>query len=83
MEILKGERPMTFSEAAVYLNLSKSYLYKLTFQRLIPHFKPMGKKIYFKREDLETFLLRRPVPTTEALEQKAVNRLNLRKVAAR
>ena len=31
---------LSFDEASTFLNLSKSYLYKLTSGNLIPHYKP-------------------------------------------
>ncbi|RHI02729.1 DNA-binding protein, partial [Bacteroides sp. AM16-24] len=34
---------LSFDEASKFLNLSKSYLYKLTSGNLIPHYKPHGK----------------------------------------
>ena len=34
---------LTSDEAAKYMGVSKSYLYKLTMRQQIPHFKPMGK----------------------------------------
>lgn len=73
----QGDRPLSFNEGAVYLNVSKSYLYKITHRRLIPFFKPLGKKIFFKRQDLEAFLLSNPVKTKEQLEQVAVNHVAL------
>jgi excisionase family DNA binding protein len=66
------DRPLNFTEAAQYLNSSKSYLYKLTHRRLIPCFKPLGKKLFFKRQDLEAFLLQKPVRTKEQTEQAAI-----------
>ena len=43
---------LTSDEAAEYMGISKSYLYKLTMRKQIPHYKPMGKMCYFN------FLLR-------------------------
>ena len=62
---------LTFNEASMLLDLSKSYLYKLTHSRQIPHYKPNGKKIYFKRSDLENWLFRNRVSTANELEQQA------------
>ena len=39
---------LSFDEASRFLNLSKSYLYKLTSGNLIPHYKPQGKMLYFE-----------------------------------
>ncbi len=71
--LLKGRdgRPLTFDEAAKYLGLSKSYLYKLTCSNKIPHYKPQGKRLYFAKSELDTWLFRNPVKTTAAIEQEA------------
>jgi len=42
---------LTISDAAEYLNLSKSALYKMTSKLAIPFYK-VGKKIYFKHTEL-------------------------------
>ena len=62
-----------FNEACIFLDYSGSYLYKLTHTRQIPHYKPMGKKLYFKRADLEEWLLRNRVKTADEIEQQAVD----------
>ena len=43
---------MTTTEAAKYLGLRPSYLYKLMMRRAIPYYKPNGKLCFFAREDL-------------------------------
>lgn len=43
---------LSFKEAVEFLDVSKSFLYKLTANSEIIHFKPNGKLIYFKRQDL-------------------------------
>lgn len=64
---------LTSDEAARYMGISKSYLYKLTMRGEIPHFKPMGKMCYFNRVELEQWLQRNRVATSEEIEQKAQN----------
>ena len=44
---------LTSDEAAKYMGVSKSYLYKLTMRKQIPHYKPMGKMCYFARLELQ------------------------------
>lgn len=41
----------------------KSAVYRLTSERRIVFFKPEGKKIFFKREDLESWMLSNPIST--------------------
>lgn len=61
----------TFEEACKYLDFQASYLYKLTSGRLIPHFCPSGKKLYFKRTELDEWLLQNRVPTTSEIKSKS------------
>ena len=66
---------LSFDEASKFLNLSKSYLYKLTSGNLIPHYKPQGKMLYFEKTELEAWLRQNPIRTqaqTEAEAQKYV-----------
>jgi len=71
--LLKGqtEKPLTFNEAAQYLDISKSYLYKLTCSNKIPHYKPQGKRLYFAKSELDIWLFRNPVKTETKVEQEA------------
>lgn len=68
----QSEKPLTIEEATSYLGISKSYLYKLTSQHAIAHFKPGGKKIYFKKTDLNSYLFNNRKLSTNELEQKAI-----------
>ena len=62
---------LSFDEASKYLNLSKSYLYKLTSAQQIPHYKPQGKMIYFEKDALEAWLRHNPVKTQAQISQEA------------
>ena len=62
---------LTSDEAAKYMGISKSYLYKLTMKQEIPHFKPMGKMCYFNRLELEEWLQSNRVATSNEISQRA------------
>jgi excisionase family DNA binding protein len=68
----------TVGEAAEFLGSTKSYLYKLTHFREIPHYKS-GKRLYFKREDLVLWMTRLRIKTHEEIEQEAITFLTTRK----
>ena len=53
---ITSKNVLTFSEAVEYTGFKPSYLYKLTSQGKIPHYKPTGKLLFFKRVELEEFL---------------------------
>jgi excisionase family DNA binding protein len=63
-------RPLTLPEAAAYLNLGKSRLYKLTSTNVIPHYKPGGKKIFFLKSDLDAYLLRNRVASADEVRER-------------
>jgi excisionase family DNA binding protein len=62
---------LNFNEACTYLDVSPSHLYKLTSTKHIPHFCPQGKKLYFRREELDAWLQRNRQPTAEESEASA------------
>lgn len=62
---------LTSEEAAKYMGISKSYLYKLTMRQMIPHYKPMGKMCYFVRAELEQWLRGNRVSTSDEINQLA------------
>lgn len=66
---------LNFNDTCIYLELSQSHLYKLTSTGSIPHYKPNGKKLYFKREELDTWLLRNRSNSTDEIQQEAANYL--------
>lgn len=55
--------PLSVNEACEYLKCSKSTLYKLTSERLIPHYKPSGQKMYFDIVDLENYVYSNRIDT--------------------
>lgn len=69
--LISQKEVLSASEAATYMNVSLSHLYKLTAERKVPHFKPMGKMVYFNRLELESWLQRNRVATDAELEQQA------------
>jgi excisionase family DNA binding protein len=64
---------LNLNEARAYLNISASHLYKLTSQKQIPHFCPQGKKLYFKRTELDEWLLRNRQDSIDEIETRAAN----------
>ena len=52
----KDDKPLTFKEACAYLGYAPSYLYKLTYRNVIPHYKPTGKMIFFSKAELDEWI---------------------------
>lgn len=64
---------ITFNEACLYLDLSSSHLYKLTSTNSVPCYCPQGKKLYFKRTELDLWLTSHRNTSTSEVEQQAAN----------
>ena len=55
-----------FDEAAAYLSMSKSTLYKLTSKKEIPHYKP-NRFVFFEKAELDKWIRAAAVRTEEQL----------------
>ena len=70
--IFTTKEVLTSDEAARYLGVSKSCLYKWTCARQIPHFKsPTGKMCFFNRKEIEEWMQSQRVATNDELELQA------------
>lgn len=66
---------MTLEELADYLSISKSAIYKLTSKKEIPFYIPGGKKIYFKKIEIDEWIERSRVATDEETTQQLEGRI--------
>lgn len=72
----EGKEILLTQEAADFLNITKSTLYKLNFERKIPYMK-RGKRVYYKRAEIIEWLNEGRVKTNDEIE--AANFLLTRK----
>lgn len=68
---LNSKEVLTADEAARYMGVKKSYLYKLTMQKMLPFSKPLGKVCYFNRLELEAWLMSNRIATADEIRDKA------------
>lgn len=66
---------LNVNEAAAFLGVSKSQLYKLTSGRKIKFTKPSGKKIFFKKEDLINWIQQNPQATIDEQAETILDHL--------
>lgn len=64
---------LTTRELSRYLGLTEAYIRKLTHNREIPHYKPMGKNLYFNREEIDEWVMQGRVATADELRAEARN----------
>ena len=58
-------------EASVYTGFSIKYLYQLVHKRAIPFYKP-GRKLFFKVEELDSWISNSRTKTFEEIEHEAI-----------
>ena len=74
---LTQKNVLNFSELKLYTNLSESYLYELTSSGGIPCYKPNGKKLYFKKQEIEDWLLSNRKATNIELDELASTHISI------
>jgi excisionase family DNA binding protein len=52
------QKPLNLKEAAAFLGFKPSYIYNLVHFGRLTAYKPTGKVLFFKQEDLERFAFR-------------------------
>jgi excisionase family DNA binding protein len=74
-QVLIQKEVLNFKEACQYIGASQSHMYKLTSCKAIPHFCPQGKRLYFKRSELDAWLMRNRSNTNDETEKQAADYL--------
>lgn len=68
--LISAKSVLDINEAATLTGLSVGHIYRLTSGRQIPHFKK-NRKLYFKKSELENWMLEQKVLTDEETDSKA------------
>lgn len=66
-----GKDILTMEECAAYMGCSKGYLYQLTAKSEIPYYKPRGKYIYFRRTEIDRWMLTNRHSSNDEIERMA------------
>lgn len=70
--LLAAKNVLTLEDVVLITGLSKGHIYRLTSTREIPHYKPNGRnKVYFKKSEIEEWLLQNRIATTEEIDNWA------------
>jgi len=72
---LQKKEIFSFKETLIYLDISKSLLYKLTSSRAITFSKPNGGKLYFKKSDLDNWMTQNELKSIRVLQEELNNHL--------
>lgn len=83
LTLLAAKSVLTLDEVCLLTGLAKSTVYKMTANRAIPHYHADGgKHLYFKKDEVESWLTRNRVSSQTEDEQRAINEHFYQKVKA-
>jgi len=68
LTLLSGKNVLNFDDVLLLTGFSRGHLYRLTSQNKIPYYKPFGKDVFFKREEIENWLTQNRVCTVDEAE---------------
>ena len=72
--ILSAKNVLTMRDVALLTGLSMSHLYKKCSSKEIPHWKSQGgKNTYFKKSEIESWMLQNRIKTSNEIESEAEN----------
>lgn len=74
---MKNPNYLSLADAAIYLNLSKSSMYKISMKNLIPKVRINNGKVMFKIESLDSYLNQFYIKSAEENQQIAQNYLSM------
>ena len=70
---IKGTKNvLNLEEAALLLGKKKETVRRLMQKHIIPYYKPTRNDLYFKRSELEDYMLQNRCKTDEEVEQEAI-----------
>jgi len=69
--IISAKETLTLEEAAAFLGMKRSTLYKMTHEQTIPFYKPNGKLVYFEKTDLLDWIRRNRVSSDAEITEAA------------
>lgn len=71
--LLQGKKFLNTDETAIYLGITKNYLYKLNQRNIIKRYSPNNKMNYYLREDLDRYITSRGISGTGEISKEVSN----------
>ena len=68
---VQGKDVLTLEEAAKFMGIARSSLYKMTHEQTIPFYKPNGKMIFFEKSDLLAWVRKNRVSSEAEISEEA------------
>ncbi len=75
LQLIAEKDILSFKEALLYMDVSESFLYKLTAKKAIRFTKPNKGKLFFEKKILNEWMLQNPSEDKNNLEEHVFNHL--------
>lgn len=75
----KESKPLKLEEAAEFLGISTSYLYKLTSSKMVPCHQPNGKQYFFYEDELNNWIRNKQVQSSKFKGKSTIDKAGRRK----
>lgn len=72
--ILAAKEVLSVKDVSALTGFKESYIRKLVEESKLPYYRPTGKKIFFEKKDIYSFLRTNRVPSTSELVAKYYER---------
>jgi prophage regulatory protein len=69
----------TVDDVVNYTGFSKSYVYKLVHNNILPYSKPNNRTLFFTKTEIDEWLMKNKSKSISQIEQEAVSYTNSRK----
>ncbi len=69
---MNNKNILTVDEVVSYTGFSQKQIYKLTSTRVIPHYKPSGRKLFFKKDEIDEWITQGRVKTINELDDEGL-----------
>lgn len=69
----------TVDDVVNYTGFSKSYVYKLVHNNILPYSKPNNRTLFFTKTEIDDWLMKNKSKSISQIEQEAVSYTNSRK----
>lgn len=70
MSVLAAKRMLSVKDVALLTGFAESYVRKLVQESKLPYYRPMGKMIFFDRDEIDSFLRTNRIPSAQELASK-------------
>ena len=68
--MINDKNILTVEDLMDYTGFSQKQIYKLTSTRRIPHYKPSGRKLFFKKDEIDEWITQGRVHTISEINSQ-------------